>query len=564
MAQIDTGKLLIKDVFSDTKWYRVPEYQRPYVWSYDQITTFIDDIFYSSVNQSTSEYFLGNIVLHNCEVRIGDISFIQSDLLDGQQRLTTLFLLIAFARDRSQQKQLVDLLTKFIWQEANAFSNTPERVRIIYSIRSEVRDFIAEFIIKEKGTLDTDRLSYIIKDKNVDKSIVNMANAILVMDKHFTENKIQIEPFFHFLLTKVILIYVASNELDDALRMFTILNDRGIKLRNSDILKANNLRQLANESVRVEYALKWENWENDLGEDFDLFLSHIRTILLKDKAQLSLLNEFTKRIYGTKILKEGKDTFDLIDKYKKCYDNLEAFSRINDNYQYANLLKVFKYTSNSDIWISPLMFYMANNILGENFEFLKALFIKYLADWVEAKSPTKRLQSMLNIIQAIDNRIHKIDESPLINDDAFKIDKDQFLKLLDKSDLYRQGYAKMVLYLLDMIFNGVHTSLIEINQISIEHILPQNPDESSKWVLDFDQELRETLTHKLGNLLLIGKRKNTGLGRLDYVQKVEKYFSNNIQPFPNSLRVLQNKNWTSIELQANHELSLVKISEFIG
>jgi hypothetical protein len=62
------------------------------------------------------------------------------------------------------------------------------------------------------------------------------------------------------------------------------MNDRGIKLRNSDILKAMNLREISNDNKRNNYAKDWENIESYFEENFDTFLAHLRTVLVKDKA----------------------------------------------------------------------------------------------------------------------------------------------------------------------------------------------------------------------------------------------------------------------------------------
>lgn len=91
------------------------------------------------------------------------------------------------------------------------------------------------------------------------------------------------------------------------------------------------------------------------------------------------------------------------------------------------------------------------------------------------------------------------------------------------------------------------------NQISIEHILPQTPDAGSKWMSDFTEEERKDFTHKIGNLIIIGRRKNSSLGNLDYTQKRQKYFDKNIGSFARSLH-LYNKyptRWTPLEYRQN-------------
>jgi uncharacterized protein with ParB-like and HNH nuclease domain len=97
-------------------------------------------------------------------------------------------------------------------------------------------------------------------------------------------------------MNNVLLIYVATQALDDAFRLFTILNDRGVPLRNSDILKSLNLGELDSEKDKAKYAQLWEDAENSLGDDFDRFLNYVRTLPVKEKARLNVLQEFEDKI----------------------------------------------------------------------------------------------------------------------------------------------------------------------------------------------------------------------------------------------------------------------------
>ena len=151
------------------------------------------------------------------------------------------------------------------------------------------------------------RIKELSINKNIDKSVSNMANAILYMTDYL-EYKIIKDPsfisnFFKFFRNKIILIYVSSQSLDDAFRMFTILNNRGVKLRNADILKADNLSAIQENKIQEQYAQTWEEIENYFSDEFDSFLSHLQSILVKQKASLSLLKEFELNIFEKRILK---------------------------------------------------------------------------------------------------------------------------------------------------------------------------------------------------------------------------------------------------------------------
>jgi hypothetical protein len=94
--------------------------------------------------------------------------------------------------------------------------------------------------------------------------------------------------------------------------------------------------------------------------------------------------------------------------------------------------------------------------------------------------------------------------------------------------------------------------------MSVEHILPQSPRHDSQWLKDFTEEDRKKWTHRLGNLVLISRRKNTSQGRLDFAEKKKKYFKNNIESFPQSLKIMQKPTWLPADVKNNH-LELIKL-----
>ena len=252
MSQIESNKWIIKDVFN--QWFRIPNYQRPYVWGKDQVIDLMDDISIACKRNEKGDYFLGSLVLKENN----DKGYIEYDVLDGQQRLTTLFLLTAVIRDLTDNEQRQQTCHNSIFQQGNADDNIPERLRIVFDIRDDVRAFIAEYI-KQKNGINSLKIEELSKNKSIDRSIFNMANAILNMKQYLQENMAKdasfLDKIFPFIRNKVLLIYVSSKNLDDAFRMFTVLNNRGIKLRNADILKADNLSAVKTPEKQKEYAI---------------------------------------------------------------------------------------------------------------------------------------------------------------------------------------------------------------------------------------------------------------------------------------------------------------------
>ena len=101
--------------------------------------------------------------------------------------------------------------------------------------------------------------------------------------------------------------------------------------------------------------------------------------------------------------------------------------------------------------------------------------------------------------------------------------------------------------------------------ISIEHILPQNPDNGSQWSKNFTDKDRENWTNKLGNLVLISRRKNSAQGNKEYGDKKDKYFKNNVELFSNSVRIYnQYSTWALADLTKNHHEVLFIIKKGSG
>ena len=273
--KIDSKMLPIKDIFK--KWFCIPNYQRSYVWEKDQVSDLLDDIYEAYLKnkgiKDKGEYFLGSLVLKSNNTE--DKTYVDYDVLDGQQRLTTLFLIIAVIRDFNTDCQKT--ASKFIYQEADIYENIPERSRIIFNVRDDVKKFIDKFVIPKNATLKIEELKNETQyTKNI--SIKNMANTIIFAHEYLKQK--EIDDLFAYLCNNVMLIYVATENLDDAFKLFTVLNNRGIKLRNADILKADNLSFIP-ENLQNEFAKKWEEVESYFGEDFDKFLSHLQSILVK-------------------------------------------------------------------------------------------------------------------------------------------------------------------------------------------------------------------------------------------------------------------------------------------
>lgn len=577
MAQkIESDKLFVKDVFQ--KWYRIPEYQRPYVWEADQVIELLDDVYRARQSNPESQYFLGSMVLKKSDKQAGATKYEEYDLLDGQQRLTTLFLITAVVRDLTPRSNEARIKTcrETIYQMANPDDNIPERSRIVFDIRDKVRDFVDTYIKSNAGTEKVDELLQLSKKSGEDISVRNMANAILTIQGFF-KNGHSVDEFFPFLRSNVLMIYVAAEELEDAFHLFTVMNNRGIKLRNSDILKAENLAKVADDITRTKYAKTWESIEEYFAEDFDNFLSHLRTLLVKQKAGYNLLKEYEDNVYAPKefdrntktytskppLLTKGRSTFDFIERYYRHYLCLFDDDNYNltNSFEVHNQLALMRFGFEADYWIAPLLRYYDKYKTIELLKFLYLLDAKFSSDWVIGSSPTDRIEKTNAIITEIETAT---DQSSLFASPAFRLETQDLLRVLSDG-IYGRRYGRYIMLKIDLAYHGHTTKFSAPETISIEHILPQTPDGGSQWVSDFTEQDREKWTNRLGNLILLSRRKNTAQSNLDYLQKKERYFKKNVELFSNSVRIFNTfSTWNLDDLKKNHKETLAKLLSAYG
>lgn len=158
--EIGFGKQTIAQVFEE--WYTVPSYQRHYVWESDNVNDMLDDFASNYIEHAKEEYFLGSYIIQSKDNN--------NDLLDGQQRITTLFLLFAFLRDYADSScDVKETCVNLIFQKANKIKQIPERIRLSYEIRGNVKKFIEEYLMTP-GSI-TQHWDEIVKKANIQSEI---------------------------------------------------------------------------------------------------------------------------------------------------------------------------------------------------------------------------------------------------------------------------------------------------------------------------------------------------------------------------------------------------------
>lgn len=547
--EIETKKVNIIKLFTDF-WFRVPEYQRSYVWGQEEIDELLDDLSHAQLANREKEYFLGSVVLQKYQRTSGDLTYTCYDVLDGQQRLTTLFLMMAVLRDLATNEKLKANASDAIYQEEDPFANQPERIRIEYLIRDAVGDFVDRHIKPTGGSDEEAILREVADQSNV--SLSNMAKSMLYLREALGSlTPTELNQFAIYLFNKVIVIYVASESLEDAFRLFTILNDRGIPLSNSDILKSMNVGAVADPNRRRKFAVMWEELEGEFGrEEFDRFLGHLRTTVVKEKARENLLKEFEK-IYELGLLQKGEATLRKIKSHRDSYASLIWFENeeFGGDCRQRNLIAVMREGLSTD-WIPPLLLFVERFNRDELLPFLERLESKVLADWIVQLSPTSRISNTNNILRAIERASSAADV--VANGEVFAYDRGAIRAALS-GPIYGRNFARYVMLRLEYHLQDRSQPFAPFTRISVEHVLPQNPKEGSRWRAAFGEADREVWTHRLANLVLLSRIKNTELSNREFDEKRKKYFKSSVNIFPNVVKVMQYADWTPQVLEERQE-----------
>jgi hypothetical protein len=547
MEKLDAKTRAIGSLLAQEFFFRVPEYQRPFSWDRDNFDDLIDDIVSANKDQ---DYFLGTIVLHH---RMPEGHY---DIVDGQQRLTSLMVLLACLRDLVEEQEYTSGIQAKILQQKNVVDGIPEKVRL------EVKDrqLFHEIVVTQGGTA-VERSEASLAEP--ERRYVSAVNAFRSKLKELKQPEIQ--KTIQFLNQRCVVTYFASSTFADAFRLFTIVNDRGKQLRRIDILKAINIAPdvITKETVRNKVAQQWEELEKELGEStFENVFHLVRLVLLKDKPQGDLLKEFEDRVFKSVKksvhVAKGEPFFNLIFEYAKLYSSIFVDRDIvpadrTEHKRYRALIHIMNAEFSASEWRACLL-YFAKQFKGKLFyEFCLGMEKVYLAQWVKSIRKDERYAAYSQVLTLIEASKKPEDVLAGITYDANAISK-----AAQGQDIYSAGFGKYLLLRLELVASE-HDTVKEFSAKSVEHVLPQKPDPTGYWADNHDLSKISDYVNTLGNLVLLSKGKNSAAGNFDFPKKKEKYLKDRVSDYPRSIQILSYPDWlkTTIEGRTAEASNLV-------
>lgn len=258
MSKLNVDQKTVESLFSDKKSdFLIPDYQRPYAWNEDNCQTLWDDIFSFSFPNSNSEefdeneeYFLGSIVTFKNERG-------QLEVIDGQQRLTTLLLLLRafydkFANMQDNKSKLTrDKIEKCIWKTDTFGSADKDRLKIDSEVATDNDKVEFLDLLRTGEVLESSKSNYV----NNYKFFQTKINEFLA----------EYPSYFPYLPARIlgncILLPIEAESQDTALRIFSTLNDRGLPLSDADIFKAQFYKYYGDKGEKDAFIEEWKSLE---------------------------------------------------------------------------------------------------------------------------------------------------------------------------------------------------------------------------------------------------------------------------------------------------------------
>ena len=516
MAKIDSYEWYLKNTLKEEFYYQIPIYQRPYQWTEENCEKLLDDLFEDYEEDRESDYFCGSLVLVKSDPNSKTEIY---DIVDGQQRLSTFILLAKVLADLYNDcldpKNLEHLQEG--WKDRHT-----ERKRLSFNTIGSNAEYDFQDALEHFN--DSQASKNKIIENNYLKNAVCLKN---YLEKKEIEN---INNFIDWLYCNVVFVTIICPNIDKALRIFNVLNARGLPLNATDIFKGELLKELAKEEDQKKLVSRWNALsqkcsDNDLTMEtlFSWYLTHLESKTSKEKMEKRLVTWFNKlNKTPLEYLKGVEDFYNAYCKVLEMQDwHAHLLSYKDDDYLYVILCAgILHHYSDQDI------------------EALKELLVKfYYQDWVAGQTKSPRSQTCCNIIIALKEKksvryIASIVIKKYLDD---KNITQRFKENLQDSNLYTKFYfdgksvkknswLKPILILVEYsISDDPRPKRIEKNDFHVEHILPQKPDLSSQWMKDFSEEERGLYTHSLANLTLLGGNKNSQASNLDFKDKKKIY-----------------------------------------
>lgn len=517
--------LSIRELFGNADaLYKIPQYQRPYKWEDEQVEKLLEDIF-DAFENNEGNYFLGSII--TAKPRDNELSA-YVDVVDGQQRLTTLMILFCVIRDlypainkgnTEENPFAVDIDT--IASSISLFGKS-KRLKL-FTHRQHQTDF--ESIILNGNTNDLKRpYKYQVRtDEEPKFKFIN--TAVIFRSKLKELGATKSAELINYLFNQVKIIRIECKNREFAIKLFQVLNDRGMDLTAADLIKSYLLEKLyskykddadTSKIKEEQFIADWRDMEQTI-KTCDINLNELFIIY-----EYYTLGQNPKK--------------SLYDELQDVFKDLDPNWVIGDIKKFANtyyvhifegrdkLLYSFWYIRWNMYWKSILLTSLHTDYV--HYEQLKKELRRfYYLYWLGGKTLSQIKQTSFNLIKWVKDKKSINDIRKELND---KLIKDNIINIainnLKSEQIASEVWCKPLLLMMEYnVTDNSKLSFIDLDHdLHLEHILPVKYEKFTEWN-HITKDVSAKWLNSAGNLTLLGGAKNIEASNNPFNVKMEVY-----------------------------------------
>lgn len=527
--------------------FLVPDYQRPYSWGEEEIVTLFNDLLLftegdvSKKNKNSNDtYFLGTVISFKNENG-------EQEIIDGQQRITSLFLLLraiytklkTFSKKTNLYDELLSEIEPILWKNVIKSEGAVKNVLISSSVINDEGNNILKGILENGVT----------KDEANDRYSLNYTLFQRLFDGLVYENPGLMFEFVRYVLNRTLICPIITESQEGALNIFSTLNTRGMPLSESDIFKA-KIYNFLDDSQKNRFIERWkeltekaEYVNEDIQQIFYYYMFYLRA-LDGDSATTTIgirkyfsQNNFAK-LFNKSLLKDLNSILDLwaVVVKKQSLEN----AKWSKNNQIIKMLDVLSSYPN-EFWKYPVIIYYLVHKENPEFEkrflkFLKKLTIELVANYLVKPTVLAVKAGILKLNVEITKKL-----SPPVTFQNLPLDS-----LKTKLRLPSKNLFKMTLKM--MVYNFQEELLPD--KWEIEQIYP------SKSVEGFNNEALETVSKdyldSIGNKIPFEKRSTIKASK-DYFQKKRILYLRSQIPYVKEFATKHVTHWNVEDIKKRNE-----------
>ncbi|WP_185972826.1 DUF262 domain-containing protein [Shewanella hanedai] len=513
-AETDTFGGIIK---GDNK-FKVPLYQRDYSWNKTHWNDLWLDI--ETNRKNDSKHYMGSVVLVSKNKK-------QYDIIDGQQRLTTLTILVLAVVDAlknlvkreidvdNNEKRIELLITDFIGKKSLSSLNYENKIELNESNNPFFSTYLTNFRkpINIKSTIKSNKLLF---------DCFNYYKELIKEEIFKDEDVSSLISFVEYISDSLLFIQITATDDLSAYLIFETLNDRGLDLSVTDLLK-NYLFSIVDDSDKSHVKNIWDVTINHVSySGFPKFLRHywmMQNGLIQEKE----LFKTVKRHINT-----PKTAFNLLNSMSEVSEVYAALSESNHQLwegdekvkKHIRELSLFNVTQCYPLLINSYL-YLEHDDWVATLRICSVISFRYMV--VSGLNPNALESKYNDACKAINAGTAKSARDIFLILQPLYVSDEDFERNFESKSIRTKRSAKLARYIVYSIENHLseHVFDFEFDNGSLEHVLPENP--SAEWNDNFPKDIEESFIYRLGNFTLLEPDKNRVIGNKNFENKSDVY-----------------------------------------